>query len=143
MLNLLCVNLRSLTDLNCLQGMYLNEFIGLTFDNFILNGEPLGPPIPGWYVVQQMYGIQTRRGKWADLGVLFGMIFAYRLIFFVCIKLSENLGPFIRSMFTQYRTNKKLSRQHSELQNVIRPISSPSQTPQHDAVPLQYSTSKR
>jgi hypothetical protein len=123
--------------------MYLNEFIGLTFDNFILNGEALGPPIPGWYVVQQMYGIQTTRGKWADLGVLFGMIFAYRLIFFVCIKLSENLGPFIRSMFTQYRTNKKLSRKHSELQNVIGTFTSPSHTPQHDAVPLQYSASKR
>jgi hypothetical protein len=125
--------------------MYLNEFEGLTFGNFILNGKSIGPPIPGWYVVEQMYGIQTPRGKWVDLAVLFSMIFVYRLIFFVCIKLSENLGPFLRSLVTQYRTNKKLSRKHSELQNVIRPVTmtslihSPAQTPQHDAVPLHYS----
>lgn len=125
--------------------MYLNEFEGLTFANFILDGKSIGPAIPGWYVVEQMYGIQTPRGKWVDLAVLFSMIFVYRLIFFVCIKLSENLGPFLRSLVTQYRTSKKLSRKHSELQNVIRPVTmtspmqSPGQTPQHDAVPLHYS----
>lgn len=123
--------------------MYLNEFTGLEFEGFLLDGMPIGPPrIPGWYVVQNTYGIRTKMGKWDDLAVLFGMIFIYRFIFFVCIKLTENLGPFVRSKFTQYRTIRKLSRKHSELQNVIRPVASPMATPQHDTVPLQY-TSKR
>jgi hypothetical protein len=122
-----------------LQGMYMNEFMGLTFDTYVLDGEQIGQPIPGWYVIREMYGMKTKRGKWQDLAVLFGMIVAYRLIFFVCIKLSENLGPFVRSKLTQYRTNKKLSRKHSELQHVIRPVASPLATPQHDAVPLQFS----
>lgn len=122
--------------------MYLNEFEGLTFENFVLDGKKIGPPIPGWYVIREMYGIKTKMGKWEDLAVLFGMIFVYRIIFFVCIKLSENLGPFVRSKFTQYRTNKKLSRKQSELQNVIRPVASPLATPQHDSVPLQYSSKR-
>ncbi|KAG0620262.1 hypothetical protein M758_4G202700 [Ceratodon purpureus] len=126
-------------DMYALQGMYENEFLGLTFDTYVLDGKQIGQPIPGWYVIREMYGIRTKRGKWEDLAVLFGMIVAYRFIFFVCIKLSENLGPFVRSKLTQYRTNRKLSRKHSELQHVIRPVSSPMATPQHDAVPLQYS----
>lgn len=129
-------------DMYALQGMYLNEFEGLTFENFVLDGKKIGPPIPGWYVIREMYGIKTKMGKWEDLAVLFGMIFVYRIIFFVCIKLSENLGPFVRSKFTQYRTNKKLSRKQSELQNVIRPVASPLATPQHDSVPLQYSSKR-
>jgi hypothetical protein len=119
--------------------MYINEFTGLIFDNYVLDGKKIGPKIPGWYVIREMYGIKTKLGKWQDIAVLMAMIFVYRIIFFVCIKLSENLGPFVRSKFTQYRTNKKLSRNHSELQNVIRPVVSPMATPQHDCVPLQHS----
>ena len=126
------------------QGMYINEFTGLKFVNYVYEGKPVGPEfIPGWYVIRNMYGIHSKLGKWEDVAVLIAMIFIYRFIFFVCIKMSENLGPFLRSKFTQYRTNKKLSRKHSELQNVIRPVVSPMATPQHDCVPLQYSASKR
>ncbi|KAH9548978.1 hypothetical protein CY35_11G116400 [Sphagnum magellanicum] len=129
-------------DMYALQGMYKNDFLGLTFKNFVLDGVAVGPDIPGSYVVEQIYGIQTKRGKWADFWILFGMIFAYRLIFFVCIKLKENLGPMIRSLLTQYRTNKRLARRPSELQNVIRPVTaspSPAPSPLSDCTPLQRS----
>ncbi|CAK9258789.1 unnamed protein product [Sphagnum jensenii] len=95
-------------DMYALQGMYKNDFLGLTFKNFVLDGVAVGPDIPGSYVVEQIYGIQTKRGKWADFWILFGMIFAYRLIFFVCIKLKENLGPMIRSLLTHTITIERL-----------------------------------
>ncbi len=123
-----------------LQGMYKNDFLGLTFKNFVLDGVSIGPDIPGSYVVEQIYGIQTNRGKWADFWILFGMIFAYRLIFFICIKLKEHLGPMVRSILTRYRTNKRLARRPSELQNVIRPVTSspsPAASPMNDCTPLQ------
>jgi hypothetical protein len=123
-----------------LQGMYKNDFLGLTFKNFVLDGVSVGPDIPGSYVVEQIYGIQTTRGKWADFWILFGMIFAYRLIFFICIKLKEHLGPMVRSILTRYRTNKRLARRPSELQNVIRPVTSspsPAASPMNDCTPLQ------
>ncbi len=123
-----------------LQGMYKNDFLGLTFKNFVLDGVSIGPDIPGSYVVEQIYGIQTKRGKWADFWILFGMIFAYRLIFFICIKLKEHLGPMVRSILTRYRTNKRLARRPSELQNVIRPVTSspsPAASPMNDCTPLQ------
>ncbi|CAM6014389.1 unnamed protein product, partial [Sphagnum balticum] len=98
-------------DMYALQGMYKNDFLGLTFKNFVLDGVAVGPDIPGSYVVEQIYGIQTKRGKWADFWILFGMIFAYRLIFFVCIKLKENLGPMIRSLLTHGRAQKDCQQQ--------------------------------
>jgi hypothetical protein len=127
-------------DMYALQGMYKNDFLGLTFKNFVLDGVSIGPDIPGSYVVEQIYGIQTTRGKWADFWILFGMIFAYRLIFFICIKLKEHLGPMVRSILTRYRTNKRLARRPSELQNVIRPVTaspSPAASPMNDCTPLQ------
>jgi hypothetical protein len=127
-------------DMYALQGMYKNDFLGLTFKNFVLDGVSIGPDIPGSYVVEQIYGIQTNRGKWADFWILFGMIFAYRLIFFICIKLKEHLGPMVRSILTRYRTNKRLARRPSELQNVIRPVTSspsPAASPMNDCTPLQ------
>lgn len=129
-------------DMYALQGMYLNEFIGLTFENYVLDGKKIGPPIPGWYVIREMYGIRTSMTKWEDIAVLFGMIIVYRIIFFICIKLRENLGPYMRFKVTQYRTNRKLARKPSELQNVIRPVVTPVATPQHDSVPLQYSAKR-
>ncbi|KAH8958926.1 hypothetical protein BDL97_06G053400 [Sphagnum fallax] len=42
-----------------LQGMYQNDFLSLTFQNSIMNGKPVGPPITGLYVVQNLYEIQT------------------------------------------------------------------------------------
>jgi len=92
-----------------LQGMFKNDFLGLTFGSFILNGKAITPVIPGSYVVENMYGIQTSRGKWADLGVLFGMILVYRLLFFICIKLNEDLQPRVRAYLMRYRTAKKIN----------------------------------
>nr|PNR47134.1 hypothetical protein PHYPA_014254 [Physcomitrium patens] len=102
-------------DMYALQGIYLNEFTGLTFENYVLDGKKISPPIPGWYAIREMYGIKGEFTKWQDISVLFAMILSYRIIFLLCIKLREKLEPFVRLKFTQYRTDKKLSSKHSEL----------------------------
>ncbi|KAG0566168.1 hypothetical protein KC19_7G043500 [Ceratodon purpureus] len=119
-----------------LQGMYQNDFLGLTFSNFILNGVSTGAPISGDYVVEQLYQIDTSRSKWEDLAVVFGMVIGYRIIFFIMIKFSENFGPKLRSKFINplvaYFTNRSPA-----VRNTIRPLSiQPS--PAHDSVPLRY-----
>ncbi len=92
------------------QGMFKNDFLGLTFGSFILNGEAITPKIPGYYVVEQIYGIQTKRGKWMDLGILLGMTFMYRLLFLICIKLNEDFQPLVHSYMMRYRTKSTSSK---------------------------------
>ena len=116
--------------------MYQNDFLGLTFSNFILNGKSTGPPISGEYVVQQLYQIETSRSKWEDLAVVFGMVIGYRIIFFIMIKFLENFGPRLRSKFINPLVSYFTSR-HPAVKNTIRPLSiQPS--PAHDTVPLRY-----
>ncbi len=118
--------------------MFKNDFLGLTFGSFMLNGEAITPKIPGYYVVEQMYGIQTKRGKWMDLGILLGMIFMYRLLFFICIKLNEDFQPLVHSYMMRYRTksisSKKIKqKKYSDLCQaggvLIPATSSPSLSP--------------
>jgi hypothetical protein len=85
-------------------------FLGSHFGSFILNGEAITPKIPGYYVVEKIYGIQTKRGKWMDLGILLGMIFMYRLLFLICINLNEDFQPLVHSYMMRYRTKATSSK---------------------------------
>jgi hypothetical protein len=50
-----------------MQGLFKNDFPGLMFQNFLgLDGNPIGPDISGRYVLEQIYGMTTRRGKWVS-----------------------------------------------------------------------------
>lgn len=118
------------------QGMYQNDFLGLTFKNFVLNGVSSGPPISGEYVVEQLYQIDTRRSKWEDLAVVLGMVIGYRVIFFTMIKFSENFGPNLRSRFINPLVAYFTSRTPA-VSNTIRPLSLQA-SPAHDNVPLRY-----
>ncbi|CAM6007009.1 unnamed protein product [Sphagnum balticum] len=124
-----------------LQGMYQNDFLGVTFDNFVLNGIPTGPPITGEYVVKQVYEIDTKRSRWEDLAVVLGMVIGYRLIFFLTIKFTEDIGPILRVLLTRLRRCTCCCYSHKAVvahNNTIRPVSlEPS--PVHEAVPLRYS----
>jgi hypothetical protein len=84
------------------QGFFQNDFIGLTFENYVLNGVSLGPPISGRYVVENTYEISMKRSKWTNLGVIFGMAVFYRFVFFVMIKIAEDVRPALRYMITKY-----------------------------------------
>ncbi|KAH9549331.1 hypothetical protein CY35_10G012600 [Sphagnum magellanicum] len=101
-----------------MQGMFKNDFLGLTFGSFILNGDAITSKIPGYYVVEQIYGIQTKRGKWMDLGILLGMIFMYQLLFLICIKLNEDFQPLVHSYMMPYRTKSTSSKKIKHKNNV-------------------------
>ncbi|KAJ6839413.1 ABC transporter G family member 11-like [Iris pallida] len=86
-----------------LQGQYQNDLHGLMFDS----QSPDLPKIPGDYVLEYVFQINVNRSKWLDLTVLFSMIVAYRIIFFVMIKISEDVTPWIRGYIARRRLKSK------------------------------------
>ncbi|KAJ6818474.1 ABC transporter G family member 11 [Iris pallida] len=86
-----------------LQGQYQNDLRGLVFDN----QSPDLPKIPGEYILENVFQINVKRSKWVDLTVLFCMIIMYRIIFFVMIKVSEDVTPWIRGCIARRRLQKK------------------------------------
>ncbi|KAJ3692961.1 hypothetical protein LUZ60_012056 [Juncus effusus] len=86
------------------QGQYQNDLKGLLFDN----QTPDQPKIPGEYVLETFYQIDTNRSKWLDLTVLFCMIIGYRLLFFIMIKFNEEITPWIRGFFARRTLKKKI-----------------------------------
>lgn len=97
-----------------LQGQYQNDLSGLLFDG----QSPYDLKIPGDYILEHVFQIDVRRSKWWDLSVLFSMIIIYRIIFFIMIKVSEDLTPWIRGYIARRRLQRKQSLQASaELAN--------------------------
>ncbi|KAG9155961.1 hypothetical protein Leryth_012046 [Lithospermum erythrorhizon] len=82
-----------------LQGQYQNDLKGLLFDN----ESPDGMKIPGEYILEVIFQIDVNRSKWTDLGVLFSMIVIYRIIFFLVIKINEDVTPWIRGYIARRR----------------------------------------
>ncbi|KAF2291657.1 hypothetical protein GH714_027931 [Hevea brasiliensis] len=86
-----------------LQGQYQNDLRGLWFDN----QTPDLPKIPGEYILENIFQIDVHRSKWVDLSVIFSMIVAYRIIFFIMIKISEDVTPWIRGYLARRRMQHK------------------------------------
>ncbi|KAE8099876.1 hypothetical protein FH972_017820 [Carpinus fangiana] len=85
-----------------LQGQYQNDLKGLIFDD-----QPPSPlKIPGEYILENVFQIDVHRSKWVDLSVLFSMIVVYRLIFFIMIKVSEDVTPWIRGYMARRMLQK-------------------------------------
>ncbi|KAI3789051.1 hypothetical protein L2E82_01838 [Cichorium intybus] len=76
-----------------LQGLYKNEFAGLKFPEYL--GGP--PTMDGEMILKGVLQIEMGYSKWVDLGILFGMVFVYRVILFGTIKITERLKPVIRA----------------------------------------------
>lgn len=74
-----------------LQGLYKNEFEGLKFPQYL--GGP--PAIDGEMILKSLLQVEMGYSKWIDLGILFGMVFVYRVIFFCTIKTTERVKPII------------------------------------------------
>lgn len=89
-------------DQYTLEGFFQNDFLGLTFDNYVLNGVPIGGPISGRYVVENTYEISMKRSKWTNLAVIFAMAVFYRFVFFIMIKIAEDVRPALRYLVTKY-----------------------------------------
>ncbi|KAL6132742.1 hypothetical protein ACLB2K_064981 [Fragaria x ananassa] len=92
-----------------LQGQYQNDLAGLLFDN----ERPDQIKIPGDYILEVVFQIDTSRSKWIDLGVIFSMIVVYRIIFFIMIKFSEDVSPWIRGYMAKRRLQQKNGLQHT------------------------------
>lgn len=69
------------------QGLYKNEFLGLTFSS----SKSGGPPITGEEILKSVWQVEMGYSKWVDLAVLFGMVVVYRLMFLGIIKLAEKV----------------------------------------------------
>ncbi|CAM8944195.1 unnamed protein product [Rhodiola kirilowii] len=82
-----------------LQGQYQNDLRGLVFDN----QTPDMFKIPGEYILEYVFQIDLHRSKWVNLSVLFSMIIIYRIIFFIMIKMNEDLTPWVRGYMARRR----------------------------------------
>jgi len=89
-----------------LQGQYQNDLKGLLFDN---QDDEL-PKIPGEFILENVFQIDVNRSKWLDLAVLFSMIVIYRLLFFVMIKISEDVTPWVRGYIARRRVQNRRQR---------------------------------
>ncbi|BAF15289.1 ABC transporter G family member 11 isoform X2 [Oryza sativa Japonica Group] len=86
-----------------LQGQCQNDMDGLVFDNQY----PDQPKIPGDFILKYIFQINVHRSKWIDLSVIFSMIFIYRILFFLMIKVNEDALPWIRGYIARKRLQKK------------------------------------
>lgn len=80
------------------------------------NESPDLPKISGEYILEYVFQITVTRSKWIDLSVLFSMIVIYRIIFFVMIKVNEDLTPWVRGYIARRKIqhrNKKNGTQHT------------------------------
>ncbi|KAI4304585.1 hypothetical protein MLD38_040072 [Melastoma candidum] len=96
-----------------LQGQYKNDLVGMIFDN----QSPDLPRIPGEYVLENIFQIDLNRSKWIDLIVLFSMIIIYRILFFIMIKINEDVTPWMRG----YIARRTIQRRKGNLNNVVAP----------------------
>lgn len=92
----------------CTQGGYKNDMIGLEFEPMI----PGQPKLKGEYIITEMMGLSLNHSKWLDLGMIFVLLFAYRVTFFVVLKVKEAASPYIRVAYTRF-TVKRLERRAS------------------------------
>ncbi|CAI8593471.1 unnamed protein product [Vicia faba] len=94
-----------------LQGQYQNDLNGLIFDN----QTPELPKIPGEYILEYVFQIDVKRSKWIDLSVILSMIIIYRIIFFIMIKINEDVTPWIRGYLARRRMQQKSGAQNTTI----------------------------
>ncbi|KAL5565958.1 hypothetical protein UlMin_029122 [Ulmus minor] len=92
-----------------LQGQYQNDLQGLVFDN----QSPDMIKIPGEYILEYVFQIDVNRSKWVDLSVLFCMIIVYRIIFFIVIKINEDVTPWVRGYIARRALMQKMGNQNT------------------------------
>ncbi|KAI9379142.1 hypothetical protein POPTR_017G051000v4 [Populus trichocarpa] len=80
------------------QGLFKNEFEGLTFPNGqVLQGG--GPAyIKGEEILRIIWQVEMRYSKWMDLAMLFAMVAFYRLMLLIVLGTVEKFKPIIREI---------------------------------------------
>ncbi|XWS68272.1 hypothetical protein CRYUN_Cryun04dG0076400 [Craigia yunnanensis] len=74
------------------QGLFKNEFEGLTFPNIQAGGLPT---ITGEEILKNTYFVEMAYSKWVDLAILLTMVVFYRFLFLIIIKTTEKVKPVI------------------------------------------------
>ncbi|XP_031397378.1 ABC transporter G family member 11-like isoform X2 [Punica granatum] len=95
------------------QGFYKNEFEGLVFPNNQAGGSAT---ISGEEILRSYWEVEMGYSKWVDLGVLFGMVILYRLMFLGIIKANEKMKPMVRALWASHPS-------HSSKQVIANPYS--------------------
>ncbi|RVW60267.1 ABC transporter G family member 11 [Vitis vinifera] len=102
------------------QGLYKNEFLGLTFPSNIA-----GRVITGEEVLRETWQMEMAYSKWVDLSILIGMVVLYRFLFFIFIKTTEKVIPTVKAFMSRPPKQTK--------QVMANPFATPSATPLHGA----------
>ena len=71
------------------QGLYKNEFVGLSFPSDQLIESNV--TISGIQVLKYKLEVEMGYSKWVNLAILCGMTVIYRMIFFVIVKITEEI----------------------------------------------------
>lgn len=74
------------------QGLFKNEFEGLTFTNNQVGGPRI---ISGEEMLRNSWQIEVDHSKWFELSILLGMVLLYRILFLVIIKSIEKVKPIV------------------------------------------------
>lgn len=82
------------------QGFYKNEFLGLSFPN-----GKVGGVISGDEILRDVWEVEMGYSKWVDLGVLFGMVVLYRVLFLAIIKFGEKVKPKVKMVLARFASN--------------------------------------
>ncbi|KAK8562754.1 hypothetical protein V6N13_018684 [Hibiscus sabdariffa] len=88
------------------QGLFKNEFQGLTFPNVQGGVAGSAPTISGEEILKQTWHIETGYSKWVDLAILFAMVVFYRLLFSVIVKTTEKVKPVVAKFRSATRKEK-------------------------------------
>ncbi|KAK3185076.1 hypothetical protein Dsin_032362 [Dipteronia sinensis] len=80
------------------QGLFKNEFQGLKFSH--VNGVPRNKIVYGETILRRNWELEMGYSKWVDLGILFGMILLYRLVFLSILKIAEKIKPAISALLS-------------------------------------------
>ncbi|KAJ9159129.1 hypothetical protein P3X46_024655 [Hevea brasiliensis] len=88
------------------QGLYKNEFQGLTFPPSDHGGPPY---INGEEILRNIWQVEMSYSKWIDLAILFGMVVVYRLVLLCVLGITEKFKPFVREIkFVSLNQAKKI-----------------------------------
>ncbi|GMJ12916.1 ARABIDOPSIS THALIANA WHITE-BROWN COMPLEX HOMOLOG PROTEIN 11, CUTICULAR DEFECT AND ORGAN FUSION 1 [Hibiscus trionum] len=80
------------------QGLFKNEFEGMTFPNVQGGIGGSAPTITGEEILNQIWHLEMGYSKWVDLAVLFAMVVFYRLLFLVIVKTTEKMKPVVAKL---------------------------------------------
>ncbi|KAA8545624.1 hypothetical protein F0562_020408 [Nyssa sinensis] len=100
------------------QGLFKNEFEGLTFPNNEVGGPVV---IHGDDILRNVWQVEMDYSKWVNLAILFGMVILYRCLFLAIIKIVQKAKPAIRAFMSVPSKHTK--------QVMVKPTS----TPLHEA----------